>query len=230
MDSDLKAVLLNCTIKKSPAVSNTEALMDKVIEHLEAEGVECEKVRVVDHSIPFGVASDEGAGDEWPPILEKLLAADIIIVGTPIWFGVRSSVCQMVIERLDGTYNTTNEHGQYPLYGKVGGVVVTGNEDGAHDAAANTLFNLSHLGLTIPPNADTYWLGEAGPGPSYIEAGGEDHPYTQKTTKWMAHNVVHLARMIKAAGGIPAEGNTVPGWQPEVCRTREERLPAGHVG
>jgi multimeric flavodoxin WrbA len=148
---DLKAVLLNCTIKKSPAVSNTEALMDKVIEHLDAQGVECEKVRVVDHNIPFGVSSDEGPGDEWPPILEKLLAADIIIIGTPIWFGVRSSVCQLVIERLDGTYNTTNERGQYPLYGKVGGVVVTGNEDGAHDAAANTLFNLSHLGLTIHP-------------------------------------------------------------------------------
>ena len=223
-------MLLNCTIKKSPAVSNTEALMDKVIEHLDAQGVECEKVRVVDHNIPFGVSSDEGPGDKWPPILEKLLAADIIIIGTPIWFGVRSSVCQLVIERLDGTYNTTNVHGQYPLYGKVGGVVVTGNEDGAHDAAANTLFNLSHLGLTIPPNADTYWLGEAGPGPSYIEAGGENHPYTQTTTKWMAHNVVHLARMIKAAGGIPAEGNTVPGWQAEVCETREQRMPAGHVG
>ena len=152
---ELKAVLLNCTIKKSPAVSNTQALMDKAIAILEHQGVECETVRVVDYNIPFGVSSDEGDGDEWPQILEKLLAADIVIVGTPIWFGVRSSVCQMVIERLDGTYNTTNEKGQYPLYGKVGGVVVTGNEDGAHDAAANTLFNLSHLGLVIPPNADT---------------------------------------------------------------------------
>lgn len=227
---ELKAVLLNCTIKKSPAVSNTQALMDKVIEILESQDVRCESVRVVDYNVPFGVSSDEGDGDEWPLILDKLLAADIIIVGTPIWFGVRSSVCQMVIERLDGTYNSTNHVGQYPLYNKVGGVVVTGNEDGAHDAASNTLFNLSHLGLTIPPNADTYWLGEAGPGPSYIEAGGENHPYTQKTTKWMAHNVVHLARMLKNAGGIPPEGNTVPGWQPSECETREQRMPAGHVG
>ena len=227
---ELKAVLLNCTIKKSPAVSNTQALMDNVIEILEEQGVECETVRVVDYDVRFGVSSDEGDGDEWPQILDKIMGADIVIVGTPIWFGVRSSVCQMVIERLDGTYNTTNDAGQYPLYNKVGGVVVTGNEDGAHDAASNTLFNLSHLGLTIPPNADTYWLGEAGPGPSYIEAGGQDHPYTQKTTKWMAHNVVHLARILKAAGGIPPEGNTVPGWQPEVCETREERMPAGHVG
>jgi multimeric flavodoxin WrbA len=226
---ELKAVLLNCTIKKSPAVSNTQALMDKVVEVLEQQEVACETVRVVDYKVPFGVSSDMGDGDEWPLILEKIIGADIVIVGTPIWFGVRSSVCQMMIERLDGTYNSTNEVGQYPLYNKVGGVVVTGNEDGAHDAASNTLFNLSHLGLTIPPNADTYWLGEAGPGPSYIEAGGENHPYTRKTTKWMAHNVVHLARMIKAAGGIPPEGNTVPGWQPEQCE-HDTRMPAGHVG
>jgi multimeric flavodoxin WrbA len=92
---------------------------------------------------------------------------------------VRGSVAQMVIERLDGTYQDRNEAGQYPLYNKVGCVVVTGNEDGAHAAAETTLFNLSHLGCTIPPNADTYWVGDAGPGPSYIEAHGEDHPLHQ---------------------------------------------------
>lgn len=226
----LKAVLLNCTIKKSPEVSNTQALMDRVIAQLEALDVECETVRVVDFNVPFGVASDMGEGDEWPQILEKVVGADILIIGTPIWFGVRSSVAQLVIERLDGTYNTTNDIGQYPLYNTVAGVVVTGNEDGAHDAAATTLFNLSHLGCTIPPNADTYWLGNAGPGPSYIEAGGDDHPYTQKTTKWMAHNVVHLARMLKATP-IPPEGNTVPGWQPEDCSPEQRRSEgAGHLG
>ena len=208
---ELTAVLLNCTIKKSPAVSNTQALMDRVIEVLESLDVECETIRAVDYNIPFGVESDMGDGDEWPQILEKIMAADILILGMPIWFGVRSSVAQMVIERLDGTYNSTNDVGQYPLYNKVGGVVVTGNEDGAHDCASNTLFNLSHLGLAIPPNADTYWVGEAGPGPSYIEANGKDHPYTQKTTTWMAHNVVHLARILKEHP-IPPEGNTVPGW------------------
>jgi multimeric flavodoxin WrbA len=224
----LKAVLLNCTLKKSPATSNTEALMRKVIEVLESLDAECELIRVVDHNIPFGVESDMGEGDEWPPILQKILAADILIMGMSIWFGVRCSVAQMVIERLDGTYNSTNEVGQYPLYNTVGGVVVTGNEDGAHDCSATTLFNLAHLGCTIPPNADTYWLGNAGPGPSYIEAGGEDHPYTQKTTSWMAHNVVHLARKLKDSP-IPPEGNTVPGWQPESC-DHDTRMPAGHVG
>jgi multimeric flavodoxin WrbA len=205
----LKAVLLNCTLKKSPAVSNTQALMDIVIETLEGLDVGCESIRIVDHNIPFGVSSDEGPGDEWPPILEKIVAADILIIGMPIWFGVRSSVAQLVIERLDGTYNSTNEVGQYPLYNTVAGVVVTGNEDGAHDCSATTLFKQSHHGSTIPPNADTYWVGEAGPGPSFIEANGADHPYTRKTAGWMAHNVVHFARMLKE-NPIPPDGNTVP--------------------
>jgi multimeric flavodoxin WrbA len=135
----------------------------------------------------------------------------------------------MVVERLDGTYNDTNDVGQYPLYNTVGGVVVTGNEDGAHDCASNTLFNLSHLGCTIPPNADTYWLGNAGPGPSYIEAKGWNHPYTQKTTMWMAHNVVHMARMLKEHP-IPAEGNTVPGWQPMHDTHMRMEEGAGHFG
>ena len=205
--TSLKAVMLNCTLKYAPEVSNTEALMLKVKEWWDTMDVETEIVRVTDHNVRFGVSSDEGDGDEWPGILEKVLAADIICIGTPIWFGVRGSVAQMVIERLDGTYSDTNEAGQYPLYNKVGCVVVTGNEDGAHDASATTLFNLSHLGCAIPPNADTYWVGDAGPGPSYIEAGGADHEYTKRTTRWMAHNTVHLARILKATP-IPAEGNT----------------------
>lgn len=213
----LKALLLNCTLKRSPAESNTQALMDRVIEILERLDIECETVRVVDHDIPFGVSSNEGDGDHWPGILNRILAADILIIGTPIWFGVRGSVAQMVIERLDGTYNDTNEVGQYPLYNTVAGVVVTGNEDGAHDAAATTLFNLSHLGCVIPPNADTYWLGEAGPGPSFIEADGWQLPYTRKTATWMAHNVVHMARIIKA-NPIPAEGNTNADWEEDVAR------------
>jgi multimeric flavodoxin WrbA len=203
----LHAVMLNCTLKRSPEVSNTEALMRKVVAWWDSMGVTSEIIRVVDHNVPFGVSSDEGQGDEWPKILERIMAANILVIGTPIWFGVRGSVAQLVIERLDGTYNDRNEVGQYPLYNKVGGVVVTGNEDGAHAAAETTLFNLSHLGCTIPPNADTYWVGDAGPGPSYIEAGGEHHPYTQRTTRWMAHNTVHMARILQA-NPIPPEGNT----------------------
>jgi multimeric flavodoxin WrbA len=213
VDAPLKALLLNCTLKPTPEQSNTEALLDIVIGHLHDQGVETELLRPVDYKIPFGVVNDMGNGDEWPQILEKVLAADILILGTSIWFGVRNSVIQMVIERLDGTYTLTNDVGQYPLYNKVGGVVVTGNEDGAHAAAETTLFNLSHMGCTIPPNADTYWVGDAGPGPSFIAAGGAQHPYTLKTAGWMAHNVVHMARILRA-NPIPPEGNTVPGWTP----------------
>ena len=203
----LHAVFLNCTLKPSPAQSNTEALVDKVVAWFDSMDVGSEIIRVVDYNVPTGVSSDEGPADDWPQILERVKAADILVIATPIWFGHRSSVAQLVIERLDGTYNERNEVGQYPLYNKVGGVVVTGNEDGAHSAAESTLFNLSHLGCTIPPNSDTYWVGDAGPGPSYIEAGGENHAYTQRTTRWMAHNLVHLARMLKK-NPIPPEGNT----------------------
>jgi multimeric flavodoxin WrbA len=202
----LKAVFLNCTLKRSPDVSNTEALARKVVEWFDSMDVESEIIRIVDYRVPTGVSSDEGDGDEWPRILESIKEADILVIATPIWFGHRSSVAQLVIERLDGTYNERNEVGQYPLYNKVGGVVVTGNEDGAHAAAESTLFNLSHLGCTIPPNSDTYWVGDAGPGPSYLEAGG-NHAYTQRTTRGMAHNLVHVARMLKASP-IPPEGNT----------------------
>ena len=206
---EINALILNCTLKKSPQESNTEALIDIVTGNLDELGVAHETIRPVDFNIPFGVESDLGDGDEWPQILEKILAADILIMGMSIWFGVRNSVCQMVIERLDGTYNSTNEVGQYPMYNKVGGVVVTGNEDGAHAAAETTVFNLTHLGFTIPPNADTYWVGDAGPGPSFLDAGGDKHPYTLKTAGWMAHNVVHMARILNA-NPIPPEGNTVP--------------------
>ena len=194
----LKALFLNCTLKRSPHVSNTRALIDKVAAIMEPLGVETEVVRVVDYQVAFGVSIDEGDGDQWPEIYGKVKAADIIVIGTPIWFGVRSSVAQLVMERLDGSYAEGDpETGQYPLYGKVAGVIVTGNEDGAHDAAATTLFNMSHLGCTVPPNCDCYWVGDAGPGPSYIEAGGEKRIYTDKTARFLAHNVVFFARLLK---------------------------------
>ena len=195
---DLKAVFLNCTLKKSPERSHTRALIDKVIGLMAPMGVQCEVVRVVDYNIPFGISSNMGDGDEWPEIYGKLKAADIVVIGMPIWFGVRSSVAQLVIERLDGSYEDGDAvTGQFPLYNKVAGTVVTGNEDGAHDCAANTLFNLTHLGCVAPPNSDCYWVGEAGPGESYIEAGGDKHLYTNKTARYMAHNLVGMARLMK---------------------------------
>ena len=195
----LKVLILNCTLKKSPNTSNTEALAKRATKLYEEQGAEAEILRVVDYDVRFGVSSDEGSGDEWPQILAKIKACNILIIATPIWFGVRGSVSQMVFERLDGTYTEGDEKtGQFPLYGKVAGVIVTGNEDGAHDVASNTLFNLTHLGATVPPNVDTYWVGPAGPGPSYLEAGGERHLYTNKTTRFMVANTMYFANLLKA--------------------------------
>jgi multimeric flavodoxin WrbA len=195
----IRALFLNCTLKPSPETSNTQALIDKVAGLLGELGVESEMIRVVDHRVMFGVSSDEGEDDEWPVILERVNDCDILVIAMPIWFGVRSSVAQLVMERLDGTYADGDpDTGQYPLYGKVAGVIVTGNADGAHDCCANTLFNLTHLGCMVPPNVDCYWVGDAGPGPSYIEAGGDDHLYTNRTARYMAHNLLWGVHALRA--------------------------------
>lgn len=195
----LAAVALNCTLKPSPQTSHTEALIKKVLRLMQPLGVASELIRVVDHNVAFGISSDEGGDDQWPQIYKKILAAQILIIGTPIWFGHRSSVAQLVCERLDGSYSEADpDTGQFPLYNKVAGVVVTGNEDGAHAAAETLLFNLTHLGCTVPPNADCYWVGDAGPGPSYLdEGGGRRHLYTNKTARYMAHNLVYLAQLLR---------------------------------
>lgn len=196
---NLSALFLNCTLKRSPEISNTQALIDKVADLMADLDVESETIRVTDYKVAFGVSSDEGEGDEWPVILERVKTCDILVIAMPIWFGVRSSVAQLVMERLDGTYSEGDSTtGQYSLYGKVGGVIVTGNEDGAHDCCANTLFNLTHLGCLVPPNVDCYWVGDAGPGPSYLAAGGDKHLYTNRTARYMARNLVWGARALKA--------------------------------
>ncbi len=198
MTERLKTLVLNCTIKYSPEVSNTEALAQMLNKRLLEvhPDMDLEMLRVTDYNVKFGGASnDMGDGDEWPQILEKVKQADIFIMAMPIWMGVRCSVGQMVIERLDGT--TKGDEAQFPLYNSVAGVVVTGNEDGAHDVAANTLYNLAHFGCTIPPNTDVYWVGDAGPGASFIEAKGALSPYVNRNIEMAAQNLVHGALMLK---------------------------------
>jgi multimeric flavodoxin WrbA len=152
--------------------------------------------------------------DPWPRIQEKVLAADILVVGTPIWLGQISSVCRLVLERLYASSARTNDRGQYIYYGRVGGCVVTGNEDGVKHCASEVLFALQHLGYTIPPQADTGWIGEAGPGPSYLddESGGTGNTFTQRTTTFMTWNLMHMARMLAEQGGIPTYGNQATAW------------------
>lgn len=223
----LKALILNCTLKKSPQISNTSALIKKVIKHYKTLGVDAEEIRVVDYHIPFGVSSYEGKGDEWPKILKKIKSCDILVIGSSIWFGVRSSVCQMVIERLDGTYEEGDKKtGQFPLYNKVAGVIVTGNEDGAHDVAANTLFNLTHLGCIVPPNVDSYWVGPAGPGPSYIDANGDKHLYTNKTLRFLVHNTTFIAKLMKK-NPIPTNLKNLIKDAEKECEKKDMKEPLG---
>ncbi len=194
----LKALFLNCTLKKSPEVSNTEAFIKEAEIIFHKLDVETEIVRVVDHNVKFGVISDEKNGDEWPKILDKVKEADIVIYATPIWRGDRGSVAKMVAERFDGVMSEdTGKNGQYLTYNKVAGVMVDGNEDGAKKAISSLIFDLSEHGFTVPVNAMTYYVGEAGPGPSYIEAGGDKHEFTNNMMLLMVHNLVHLAKTLK---------------------------------
>ncbi|WP_275899574.1 flavodoxin family protein [Bacillus piscicola] len=203
----IKALFLNTSLKASSDTSNTSALLQKAGEWLQKENVSVEEVRIADYEIKPGIEPDMGSGDEWPSILDKVKQADIIVIGTPIWLGELSSIAKRVIERLSASSDETNEKDQSIYYNKVAGVVITGNEDGAKDSARSILYALQHIGFMIPPNADTYWVGEAGPGPSYIEAG-QDSEFTKKNTRTMAYNLAHFARMLKDHP-IPAEGNTV---------------------
>lgn len=194
----MKALFLNCTLKKSPQESNTHALIEQTAKVFQDLQVDTEEVRVVDHTVSFGVTSDEGDGDAWPSIYKKIKSSDILIIATPIWRGDRGSVAKLVAERLDGVMSEGNEeNGQYPTYNKVGGCLVDGNEDGAKKAISSICFDLSEHGFTVPVNAFAYWVGEAGPGPSYIEAGGDKHEFTNNMIFTMVHNMVHIARLLK---------------------------------
>lgn len=216
--SDLRAAFVNCTLKPSPDVSNTEGLMAVSAAIMRAQGVAVDEIRAVDHEIAPGVYPDMtehgAARDDWPALARRVLDADILVLGTPIWLGDKSSVCTRVIERLYGLSGELNEAGQYRYYGRVGGVLVTGNEDGIKHVAMNVLYSLQHLGYAIPPQADAGWIGAVGPGPSYLDpgSGGPESDFTQRNTTFMTWNLMHLAAMLKRAGGFPAHGNQRTAW------------------
>lgn len=216
--SDLRAMFINCTLKRSPETSNTQGLMDRSIGLMREQGVEVETLRAVDHPIASGVYPDmteQGwETDAWPEIFARVMDSDILVLGTAIWLGEKSSVCTRVIERLYGNSSQLNDAGQYAYYGRVGGCLVTGNEDGVKHCAMNVLYSLQHLGYVIPPQADAGWIGEAGPGPSYLDpgSGGPENDFTNRNTDFMTWNLLHLARMLKDAGGIPAHGNRRDEW------------------
>jgi multimeric flavodoxin WrbA len=215
---DLSALFINCTLKRSPELTHTGGLIDISRSIMDKHGVNTDVIRAVDHDIATGVWPDMTEhgwdSDEWPTMYQRVLAADILVLAGPIWLGDNSSVTKRVIERLYACSSLLNEAGQYAYYGRVGGCLITGNEDGVKHCAMNVLYSLQHLGYAIPPQADAGWIGEAGPGPSYLDpgSGGPENDFTNRNTTFMTWNLLHLARLLKDNGGMPAYGNQRREW------------------
>ncbi|MBT8408501.1 MAG: NAD(P)H-dependent oxidoreductase [Alphaproteobacteria bacterium] len=218
----LKALFVNTSLKKQPSESHTKLLMNVSSAIMDKHGVATEHLHMLSHDVPPGIYPDMTEHgwdrDDWPALWRKVKAADILVIGTPIWLGEESSVCRILIERLYAMSAMLNDKGQSVFYGKVGGCAVTGNEDGIKHCAMTIGYALSHLGYTIPPQADCGWIGEAGPGPSYgdqIEGGGRvgfDNEFTQRNTTIMTWNLMHLAKMLRDAGGYSNHGNNREAW------------------
>jgi multimeric flavodoxin WrbA len=218
----LKALFINTSLKKKPSESHTKLLLNVSASIMEKNGVAVEHVHMLGHDIPPGVYPDMTEHgwerDDWPTLWDKVQSAHILVVGTPLWLGEESSVCRILIERLYGMSGMLNDKGQSIFYGKVGGCVITGNEDGIKHSAMTILYALGHLGYTIPPQADCGWIGEAGPGPSYGDEvdgkpAGFDNDFTQRNTTIMTWNLMHLAKLLADAGGYDNEGNDRTAWK-----------------
>ncbi len=221
--SGLSAIFFNGTLTRSPDKSHTELLIDISQSIMQKHGVKTEIIRTIDHpDIATGVWPDMREHgwkkDEWPEIFKKVMAADILVLAGPIWLGDNSSMTKKVIERLYACSSELNDKGQYAYYGKVGGCLITGNEDGVKHCAMDVLYSLQHLGCVIPPQADAGWIGEVGPGASYGDDDGHggkvglDNDFTNRNTTFMTWNLMHLAKMLKDNGGVPAEGNQRSKW------------------
>lgn len=198
MDQQLSALLINCTLKPSPAESSTDVLGGQVLDALAEHGVSGDSIRAVDHDIRPGVQTDMGDGDQWPSLREQVLAADILVFATPTWMGQHSSVAQRVLERLDAELSETDEQGRPILFDKVALAVVVGNEDGAHHIAAIVFQSLNDVGFTIPAQGSIYWNGEAMGSTDYKDLPETPEKVAQTITT-AAANAAHLARALKAS-------------------------------
>jgi multimeric flavodoxin WrbA len=193
----LRAVVLCCSLKPSPAPSSSELLGREVLTALADHDVTGEVIRVVDRNVRFGVSTDEGDGDGWPDLRARILQAQILVIATPIWMGQPSSVCKMVLERLDAELSERDEQGRPLIFGKAAAVAVVGNEDGAHHVVAEVLQALNDVGFSIAAAAGTYWVGEAMGSVDYADAGPKPDT-TGAATKTAAANTAHLAHLLAA--------------------------------
>jgi multimeric flavodoxin WrbA len=186
------ATIINCTLKPSPAATNTGALAEVLLAALQSNGATCEMIRAVDLNLLPGVSSDEGAGDDWPAVREKVLASEILILATPTWLGQPSSVVKRVLERMDAMISETGDDGRPVAFDRVAGFVVTGNEDGAHHVIAELAQAVNDIGYTVPAQAWVYWNKGPGPSETYLETD-EGHDWAAKTARTAAANLVTVA-------------------------------------
>ncbi|HZV84491.1 MAG TPA: flavodoxin family protein [Brevundimonas sp.] len=200
----MRAVVLNCTLKPSPDPSSTEALAKVMMAELEKGGADTELVRLVDLNIKPGVKTDQGEGDDWPAVHERIIAADILVIATPTWLGQQSSVCMRALERMDAMLSETDDEGRGVAMNRVAGVVVTGNEDGAHHIVATVCQALIDIGFTIPGQSWTYWHLGPGPGPDYLETDTA-HDYSDRLARNAARNLLAVAKALKPGVFPPQE-------------------------
>jgi multimeric flavodoxin WrbA len=204
----LQALTLNCTLKRSDPASpsSTARLLGEVEAEWRRLGVAVESIRAADLNLLPGVSSDEGEGDEWPAVRRRIMDADILVIGTPIWLGQPSSVCKRVLERMDAFISEVDEAtGHMPAYGKVAGVAVVGNEDGAHHVCAEVFQALVDVGFTVPASASTYWVGEAMGSTNYVDLERTPEK-TAGTTRTLARLTAHLAGLLKASAYPSTKG------------------------
>ena len=193
----LTALGMNCTLSASPKPSSSQKLLDQLLAGLGAHGVTSDSVRVVDLNIKPGVQHDEGPGDDWPALRARMMAADILVMATPIWMGQPSSVAKRVLERMDAILGDIGDDGRYPTFGKVAIVGVVGNEDGAHHVTAELYQALADVGFTIPAGSSAYWVGEAMSDVNYIDLPRTPEKVA-KTIATLTTNAAHLAGVLKA--------------------------------
>ena len=202
----LNAIAINCSLKRSNGEpSSTDKMIRLIASNLSKHGVETrETIRIADHDILPGVSSDEGQGDGWPEVRRRILAADILVFGTPIWMGQMSSIAKRVVERMDAFLSETDDNGRMPSFGKVAVAAIVGNEDGAHNVTADLFQALNDVGWTIPSAAACYWVGEA-----MHTTDFKDLPKVpdevEETAAMLASNAAHLAKLLSMEGypGVP---------------------------
>jgi multimeric flavodoxin WrbA len=198
-EAPLNVLALNASLKHEPDVSNTGELASLVLDEIRALAqISGEVVRLSDAVLPVGLGFREADKDDWPALVTKIKAADIVLFCTPIWWGGRSSLMQRIIERLDALDEEYSASGRSAIKGKVAGIVITGSEDGALSVMGSIMMVLSWMGFTLPPECAAYWVGEVGQPTSEDREKRRRNMATMHMAKGLAQNLVYYARLLKA--------------------------------